>query len=262
MNSFLVNKMLPFSERFSRKKKTMQQDQTSATGAPVPLQQSDAAKEPVTAEKLRKLQETCGYSSMEEKDNTREHFIKRFFAESTAGCSDDMNLALKPKSATGQWYALNAEDYGPYVEQLSKTLRERDYGSGDGRRLVIHAFFGANDTFVGPGGMKYFVESFNSVTSAVDVLDFRSELVPELDHDGLALPERGIVEKIFDSAQACGTATRSTTSTDKITHKLENGQINDVASTLDTKNSSLSEVSTISAFTEITHLPQIKVISV
>lgn len=173
VTSFLVNNLMPSLSSFSSKSKKKEEKAQKVTA------------------KDEKMLATCGLSAAET-ENTRNYYIKMFFAEETSGSSEEASLGLK-MSGQGHWGV--CEDYEDFVASLAKKVRV----DGKLSKLHIQACFGGKDSFVGKGGMKYFTETWTGKETQ-DIFFFEGEEVPGLDHDDVTLPENGILGKIFESS--------------------------------------------------------------
>lgn len=124
----------------------------------------------------------------------------------TEGMSDANDEALLCGKKVGGWGA--CEDYMKFIEQLC--LDERARRSEGKLRVRLH--FAASDVMIGEGGRKYFEKCWNQ-DGVAEVVDVRSRVWPETNHDSVSLEFRkGAIRPIFeeirrlhDEARARGT---------------------------------------------------------
>ncbi|KAL2419959.1 hypothetical protein ABEF95_009476 [Exophiala dermatitidis] len=194
VTSFLVKNLIPSpSDKDGKATKKAQKDQQSQQQQEKQQQQR---KQPTADDK--KWLETTGFVASETEE-FRNHFIKMFFAEDTTGASEEASLGLKHgggKLGAGHFWGV-CDDYERFVGRLAD--RKKDKGNKEKLRIV--AYFGSKDSYLGSGGQKYLRDVWSSPL-ARQVADFALEEVKGLDHDGVALPENGVLGKVLDMAVA------------------------------------------------------------
>jgi pimeloyl-ACP methyl ester carboxylesterase len=168
MTSFLVNKLMPSSAPTSREKKDKPASEATADS--------------------KMLLETTGLTP-ENKQPTRDYFVKKFFEEDTSGVAEEAKLGLK----TGDQVSWGVcDDYEEFVGDLARKV-----AGDDARFSSVHvtAYFGDKDGYLGKGGVQYFRTVWE--TSAFPISAEIHE-VPGMNHDDMTLPEHGILGMIFD----------------------------------------------------------------
>ncbi|KAG9776908.1 hypothetical protein KCU88_g4679, partial [Aureobasidium melanogenum] len=175
-------------------------------------QQQQQRKQPtnktLSAEDKKWLESTGFVAS--ETEEFRNYFIKMFFAEDTTGASEEASLGLKHgggKPGQGHYWGV-CDDYERFVARLAEkakgqtqTKENETKDEEKKEKLHIVAYFGSKDSYLGSGGQKYLRDVWSSPL-ARQVADFEIEEVKGLDHDGVALPENGVLGRVLDMAVA------------------------------------------------------------
>lgn len=185
VSSFLVNSIMPSASTFELASKKAKKDQKQKGKKDQKAQEGWQEKEDV-------LLATTGLTAAE-KEDTRNYFVKMFFAEETGGVSDEAKLGLKTYGE-GQWGV--CEDYQKYIPRLVEQLHKERKTKA---QLRIMSYFGTNDGYVGKAGFKYFSDCWTAPETS-GVLAYTGHEIPRMNHDDLTLPENGILGLMFDDA--------------------------------------------------------------
>ncbi|KAF7712321.1 Alpha/beta hydrolase fold-1 domain-containing protein [Penicillium ucsense] len=179
MTSFLVNRLMPSSAPTSKEKS---HPKKHAKGADVAG--SDSLADGAT------LFETCGLTPAT-KQPTRDYFVKMFFEEDTSGVAEEAKLGLKTNGTQVSWGV--CDDYEEFAGKLAQNVAKDARLSS----LRVAAYFGDKDGYVGKGGVQYFRKVWETSASVIFAEIYE---IPRMNHDDLALPEHGVLGRIFDVA--------------------------------------------------------------
>ncbi|EHY56725.1 hypothetical protein HRR83_002192 [Exophiala dermatitidis] len=212
VTSFLVKNLIPSPGDKEGKNKTKEHQKQKDH-----QQQQQQRKQPtnktLSAEDKKWLESTGFVAS--ETEEFRNYFIKMFFAEDTTGASEEASLGLKHgggKPGQGHYWGV-CDDYERFVARLAEkakgqtqTKENETKDEEKKEKLHIVAYFGSKDSYLGSGGQKYLRDVWSSPL-ARQVADFEIEEVKGLDHDGVALPENGVLGRVLDMAVAAAVST-------------------------------------------------------
>ncbi|GKT49111.1 uncharacterized protein ColSpa_09292 [Colletotrichum spaethianum] len=125
-----------------------------------------------------------------------ERLIKKVFAESVQGLSEEVVLLLKRADHPDYWGAWG--DYDRFVTLLAEGEANLDAGVvSDGARLDIRVYYAADDHLIGTGdGPKWFDDCWRAERRG-DRIDFSSCVVPGADHDTIVDFKFNVFERIF-----------------------------------------------------------------
>ncbi|KAJ9130133.1 hypothetical protein NKR23_g12336 [Pleurostoma richardsiae] len=112
----------------------------------------------------------------------------RMLKEDMSGASGEALLSLH-KAEAGPWGA--CDKYETCPRKLEERMRNCHATSerGECPRLLISVFWAEKDMTIGKGGEIFFDKCFKAFSAESDrCLEYRSEIVPETDHESVCLP--------------------------------------------------------------------------
>lgn len=129
-----------------------------------------------------------------------------FMAENMQGGSDEAFFSLK-RGKNWSWGLF--EDTDEAVSKVVKQERELvdavDAKADDGRprqeKLRVQVFFAESDMMIGMKGEEWFNECWFKEECS-NVVEYSNETVPKSNHENIASPEKGIVDKLFREVAA------------------------------------------------------------
>jgi hypothetical protein len=125
-------------------------------------------------------------------------------AEDFAGISDDLQLLLKRTGGRDPWGSWDDIDrFVPILaEQEKKHRRERMRGRKPiGSVLKVKAYYASRDGMVGKSGAEWLGSSFTA-EACQGVVDYASEIWPNITHDRILLRRAGLLEKWIEDVAA------------------------------------------------------------